>query len=62
MGSETALVEQGSNIDPYHGADGFGNTIHEDESDLHNVQTEHAVNALIRLVKENPSKLRIQCL
>ncbi len=41
--------------DPYHGADGFGDTDHDGEPDLSHVQQEHAVNALVRLVKENPS-------
>ena len=44
--------------DPYHGADGFGDTNHDGEPDLKNVQQEHAVNALVRLAKENPSNER----
>lgn len=39
--------------DPYHGADGFGNTNHDEEPDLKDVQKEHAANSLVRLVKEN---------
>lgn len=42
--------------DPYHGSDGFGNSNHDQEPDLSNVQSEHAVQALVRLVKENPRR------
>lgn len=53
-GAHTSLVQPVAMDDPFHGADGFGNSRHDDEPDLRTVQKEHAVNALIRLVKENP--------
>ena len=53
-GSHTALVEPVAMDDPYHGTDGFGDSNHDQEPDLSQVQTEHAVQALVRLIKEIP--------
>lgn len=39
----------------FHGNDGFGDCNHDEEPDLQHVSKgEHAVNALVRLVQQNP--------
>ena len=38
IGSHTSLVEPVAMDDPYHGADGFGDTNHDGEPDLKNFQ------------------------
>jgi len=51
------------NADPYHGHDGFGDTNHDDEPDLKCVQeSEHAVNALVRIVKSHPGEITLVAL
>ena len=51
------------NADPFHGHDGFGDTNHDDEPNLKCVQeSEHAVNALVRIVKSNPGEITLVAL
>ncbi|XP_057373441.1 nucleoside hydrolase-like [Daphnia carinata] len=61
-GAHTSLVEPVVMDDPFHGSDGFGDSNHDEEPDLRNVQKEHAVNALVRLVKENPNEMTVVAL
>ena len=40
--------------DPFHGRDGFNNVKFDEVPDLGRVQKEHAVEAIKRIVRENP--------
>lgn len=55
-GCDVSLVEPVVNEEPYHGQDGFGNSTHDEEPDLKHLQAEHGVNALVRIVKQNPGE------
>ena len=55
-------MERQENPKHFHGIDGFGDAAHEEEADLSSLQTEHAVNALVRLVKENPGQITLVAL
>ncbi|KAI0238361.1 putative uridine nucleosidase 1 [Lamellibrachia satsuma] len=46
----------------YHGEDGFGDVPDQDPPDLSLVQSEHGVNALIRLVNLYPGEINLICL
>jgi purine nucleosidase len=56
------LLERHENPKQFHGIDGFGDAVHEEEADLSPRQTEHAANALVRLVKENPGQITLVAL
>ena len=60
-GACSALVDSVENDELYNGLDGFGDAIHdEEEPDLSFVdEKEHAVNALVRLVRENPGEITL---
>lgn len=57
-GAHTSLVQPVAMEEFYHGTDGFGESQHDDEPDLGTLQKEHAVNALVRIVRENPGITR----
>lgn len=56
-GAHVSLIEPVANEDPYHGHDGFGNSTHDEEPDLKHLQSEHGVNALARIARENPGEI-----
>jgi len=61
-GCDVSLVEPVVNEEPYHGQDGFGNSTHDEEPDLKHLQAEHGVNALVRIVKQNPGEITLVAL
>jgi len=61
-GTHVSVLEPVPNEDPFHGHDGFGNTVHDEEPDLEHLQSEHAVNALVRIAKENPGEITLVAL
>lgn len=56
-GAETALLSNPPS-DHFYGKDGLGD-VFDDNVDMSMIQKEHAVNAMIRLVNENPNRVTI---
>ena len=56
MGSDVSLLGHNIQATHYHGLDGFGDVPDPDAPGLEYAQKEHAVNAIIRIINENPGK------
>ena len=53
-GAVKSILDQGESAEHYHGNDGLGDMSNPVHVDVSLIQKEHAVNALLRLVNDNP--------
>uniref|UniRef100_A0A0L8IEV3 Inosine/uridine-preferring nucleoside hydrolase domain-containing protein n=1 Tax=Octopus bimaculoides TaxID=37653 RepID=A0A0L8IEV3_OCTBM len=62
QGCKHPLMQTVQHAQYYHGKDGFGDVADSEAPGLDHLQKEHAVNALIHLVNQNPGELHLVCL
>ena len=53
-GAVKSILDEGERAGHYHGNDGLGDMSNPVQVDVSLIQKEHAVNALLRLVNDNP--------
>ncbi|VDI08040.1 Hypothetical predicted protein [Mytilus galloprovincialis] len=61
-GAEKSILGEGERASHYHGNDGLGDAPNHEPVDGTLIKKEHAVNALLRLVNENPGEITLVAL
>ncbi|XP_076108857.1 nucleoside hydrolase-like [Mytilus galloprovincialis] len=61
-GAEKSILGEGERASHYHGNDGLGDAQNHEPVDITMIKTEHAVNALLQLVNENPGEITLVAL
>ncbi|VDI65702.1 uridine nucleosidase [Mytilus galloprovincialis] len=61
-GAEKSILGEGERASHYHGNDGLGDAQNHEPVDITMIKMEHAVNALLRLVNENPGEITLVAL